>query len=637
MQDMAEHSLQRMAESRQGKVLEKLTDAMAVLSSVKGIVDSAVKVSPEASTVWAGICFVIPFVENLADSTTAMQHGFVYLTSRMEYYAAFERVLFRPAQASARLDALVKANKPEVVRLYCQIIEYIVQCVIQVQRSRTNQAIRGMLNLDDWKKKLTAVQETEALVARNAEQMGTAQGQETITKIRDSSLQSVELLQSFVDISIEHLRQDREMATKNHEILSQQLKLSETAEQRALTQQERDCLGAFTQGQQDYADWKDLVARRLEGTCQWLLQNDKYLEWEKQSSGPILISVDPGCGKSVLAKFLVDEQLPSAAPGATICYFFFKDQIQNTLEQALCAIIHQILTKRPFLMKNIKDHGSATRSISSLWSIFSSLVHDPKAGQVICVFDALDECRNDDRRRLASFVRELFGISFPQGTAFKLVMTSRPYETITSSFGNLHEDFPTIRIPGESELAVISNEINLVIKHRVKIFSKECNLKATLTAHMEQRLLEIPHRTYLWIYLIFDYLEGGSFKRTETGVDEALRTLPTSIEDAYERILQRAQDKKFAFRAFCFVLAASRPLDLEEMNEALNTKRGIRSANGLDLESLDDFEKTIRRQCGLMLSIYENKVYFLHQTVREFLQSADPPSDSRLTLNFNFL
>ncbi|KAK8134966.1 Nucleoside phosphorylase domain protein [Apiospora sp. TS-2023a] len=61
------------------------------------------------------------------------------------------------------------------------------------------------------------------------------------------------------------------------------------------------------------------------------------------------------------------------------------------------------------------------------------------------------------------------------------------------------------------------------------------------------------------------------------------------------------------------------------MNEALNTKRGTRSANDLDLESLDDFEKTIRRECGLMLSIYENKVYFLHQTVREFLQSVGTP------------
>lgn len=43
MQDMATHSLQRMAKSRQGKVLEKVTETMTVLTSVKGVVDSAVK------------------------------------------------------------------------------------------------------------------------------------------------------------------------------------------------------------------------------------------------------------------------------------------------------------------------------------------------------------------------------------------------------------------------------------------------------------------------------------------------------------------------------------------------------------------------------------------------------------------
>ncbi|KAK7949196.1 uncharacterized protein PG986_010082 [Apiospora aurea] len=597
MQAVAEQGLRRVEDGgRQGRVIEIVASTTKVLSSVKGIIDAAVKkrVSPEASAVWAGICFALPFVENLTDSTTAMQDGFVYLTSRMEYYAAFERVLFHPVP-SAVLDPLVKANKPDVVRLYGQIIEYISQCVIQVHYSKTRQVVRSMLDLDGWEAMLKSVKETEMVVSRNAEQMGTAQGQETISRLRIDSARTVDLLESFLHISREQLlvaREDRDIAAKSHDIMSQQLKLSETAERRALAKGEQDCLGVFTEGQQDYADWKALVAQRLDGTCKWLLQHSNYLEWEKRASGPLLISADPGCGKSVLAKFLVDEHLPATASAATICYFFFKDQVQHTLQQALCAIIHQLLKKRPSLMRNIKDY----------WS-------DPEAGQVICVLDALDECRDEDRRRLAGCVREVFGGKpFPQGTTLKLVMTSRPYEVITSSFANRHEEHPTIRIPGESELSVISDEINIVIKHRVKIFSKSCGLKDTLTEHLEHRLLGIPHRTYLWVYLVFDYLEGGSFKRTETGIDETLQTLPTSVEDAYERILQRAQDKAFAFRAFCFVLAASRPLALEEMNEALNAKRDTKSAKDLDLESSDDFEKAIRRECGLMLSIYENRV-----------------------------
>ncbi|KAK8006083.1 hypothetical protein PG991_012380 [Apiospora marii] len=207
-----------------------------------------------------------------------------------------------------------------------------------------------------------------------------------------------------------------------------------------------------------------------------------------------------------------------------------------------------------------------------------------------------------------------------------MVLTSRPYESIISSFGSLHEDIATLRIPGETQLAAISEEINIVIKHRVQDLSQRLGLNDSLKAYLERRLLMIPHRTYLWIHLVFDYLEDRSFKKTDKGIDEALRTLPSTVEDAYEAILQRAHDKHFAFKAFCLVLAATRPLNLGEMNEAINTLRDTKSAEQLDLESLYDFKSTVRRECGLMISVYRNKVYFLHQTVREFLYSVNKPS-----------
>ncbi|KAK8863217.1 ankyrin repeat protein [Apiospora arundinis] len=628
MRTIANNGLRRMNESRQGRVLDAVTNTSKVLSSLKSVVDAAVKASPEASAVWAGICFAIPFVENLAESTAAMQEGFVYLTSRMEYYAAFERVLFRPAQNSEVLGPLVKANKPDVVRLYGQIIEYIAQCVIQIHCSRTKQIVRGMLNLDGWKAMLKSVKETEAVVARNSEQVGTAQGQETISKLQTDSTQLVELLQYFLQVGHDQLliaKKDQEMAEKNHEMVSEQLELLKKAEQRTLTQQEQDALHVFVEGQQDYVDWKNRVQTRLDGTCNWLLEHENYLEWTKQPSGPLLISADPGCGKSVLARFLVDEHLPSTSPNATICYFFFKDQAQNALQQALCAVIHQILKKHPSLIKLNRDGRSITRSMSSLWNLFVSVLRHPDAGQVICVLDALDECQDEDMRILAEFVGEFFKYQDLRNLPFKMVFTTRPYEAITSLFGTLNQDFPAIRIPGESESSTISREINIVVKYRLQDLSRRHGLSNSLTAHLEQRLLEIHHRTYLWIYLVFNYLEEKSFKRTDKGIDEALKTLPASVEDAYEGILQRAQDKTFAFRAFCFVLAAERPLTLEEMNEAINTTPDTRSAQELDLESLDDFQNTIRRQCGLMLSVYENKVYFLHQTVREFLLSTTKP------------
>ena len=48
------------------------------------------------------------------------------------------------------------------------------------------------------------------------------------------------------------------------------------------------------------------------------------------------------------------------------------------------------------------------------------------------------------------------------------------------------------------------------------------------------------------------------------------------------------------------------------------------SQEGLDLEPDADFEKRLRELCGLFISIYHGKVYFLHQTAREFLVSEAP-------------
>ena len=72
-------------------------------------------------------------------------------------------------------------------------------------------------------------------------------------------------------------------------------------------------------------------------------------------------------------------------------------------------------------------------------------------------------------------------------------------------------------------------------------------------------------------------------------------------------------------KALSIILAASRPLTLTEMNVAINTDISSRSIEDLDLEREGDFKRRLRSWCGLFVLIYHSKVYFLHQTAREFL------------------
>ncbi|KAH7109801.1 hypothetical protein EDB81DRAFT_927683 [Dactylonectria macrodidyma] len=72
-------------------------------------------------------------------------------------------------------------------------------------------------------------------------------------------------------------------------------------------------------------------------------------------------------------------------------------------------------------------------------------------------------------------------------------------------------------------------------------------------------------------------------------------------------------------KALSIILAASRPLTVSEMNVAVNIDHTSRSIHDLDLEDEEDFKTRLRSWCGLFISVYHGKIYFLHQTAREFL------------------
>lgn len=125
------------------------------------------------------------------------------------------------------------------------------------------------------------------------------------------------------------------VAEDHRNIAEESLRFQQRVRDQDLTDRQKECLHLFrlTKSTQDatYEWYKDRVEDRVEGTCEWFLQHAHFQEWLQQVSGPLLVSADPGCGKSVLAKYLTNHVL---AESATVCYFFFKDQDQNTVRQA---------------------------------------------------------------------------------------------------------------------------------------------------------------------------------------------------------------------------------------------------------------------------------------------------------------
>jgi ankyrin repeat protein len=396
---------------------------------------------------------------------------------------------------------------------------------------------------------------------------------------------------------------------------------------------ELECIQALRTSASDYEQFKDRNSSRLRGTCKWVLHHDNFQNWKNSSSSSLLwISADPGCGKSVLSKSLVDEDIQNTDT-RTICYFFFKDDndAQKDVAIALSALLHQLFQRKPKLIKHAMSDFAANGNkfpqlFHTLWDILINTVADPEAGEVVCILDALDECVEAGRYQIINALRTFYqqASSGKNTSQLKICVTSRPYPDIERRFTDLTDKFPTIRLHGEQESDVISHEIDLVIKWRVSQLGSELKLNNSERSNLEIELLGMTHRTYLWLTLIFDIIRK-MIRPTSRKLKAVVSNLPSTVYEAYEAILTRVEedDRLQARKLLYIIIGTTRPLTLNEMNIALAIEDHHRSYDDLkpDLDDEARFEVSVRHLCGLFVTVVDKKVYLIHQTAKEFLLS----------------
>jgi len=379
----------------------------------------------------------------------------------------------------------------------------------------------------------------------------------------------------------------------------------------------------------EYEKFKDRNPDRLERTCEWFLRHERFYEWRQRKSGFLWVSADPGCGKSVLAKCLIDQEIKSTE-SRTTCYFFFKDddKEQKSLATAFSSLLHQLFAQKQSLIQHAMqdyttDGDKLPNFFHKLWGILVKATSDPKAGEVVCILDALDECADAERYQIIDTLSTFYKQS-QSSSQLKFLVTSRPYFDIERKFASLTRHFPTIRLHGEKESEAISREIDIVIRFKVSELGQELELGDSEQLALQDELLAMEHRTYLWLKLMVDVIRG-EIDPTKKRLKEIINTLPATVDQAYESILLQAKDQKRAQKLLHIIVAARRPLTLKEMNIALTIEDHHRSYEdlGLDVKNEARFATTIRNICGLFITIIDQKVYLIHQTAKEFLVAKD--------------
>lgn len=344
----------------------------------------------------------------------------------------------------------------------------------------------------------------------------------------------------------------------------------------------------------DYRGYKDINPERTQDTCHWFLESDRFLRWRDRTDSALLwITAYPGCGKSVLARALVDEGKACTTTDVKPYYYFFNDQGNVTEASALRALLHQYFIAHPdavsFALQTYRNLGDQLKdNASQLWELLIDILRRSDGNEMVIIIDALDECAYAERKTFISRIGKLYhNAGLIRTLRLKILITSRPYPDIEDSF---EFDFPPeaatfLHFEGESETEAIAKDVNAVLESRLPRMTKG------LSTSQRQRLLEAlkatPNRKYLWVHLILDRLQ------------DQLRN--------------------------CFV-AADRPLKVQELLGACTIywDTSSRSWPVLDAADVREFGKTLRSILNLMVIVHEDKVYFIHATAREFvLKSQD--------------
>ena len=386
-----------------------------------------------------------------------------------------------------------------------------------------------------------------------------------------------------------------------------------------LSAEEFECLRCLYTS--DYRAHRGRIPDPIPGTCEWLLRRPEYQRWSQMQTSDIMwITADPGCEKSVLASFLIDELSSpesQATLPSTVCYFFFEDDSMDPkgAKLALCALLHQLFIAEPSLVSHAMSEfrnkaGKFTEELGTLWNILTTAAASKNSGNVICIIDGLDKCEELTRVQLIQSLATFYSNTGKQsatGSFLKFFITSRPYLSIEYGF----LDIP-IRLRVEVETDLIDRDIEMVVKAKVEIIGMKRHLSGLTQAALVEQLVSNADRSFLWMSLVLEDLENGAqIPKFLSGY------MPATLDAVYNNILGRISNIEGATKLLHIVVAAVRPLSLKEMSIAFFIKSSDRSYEDIELEpSVGD---VFRNLCGLFVKVIDSKIYLIHPTAKDFL------------------
>ena len=358
---------------------------------------------------------------------------------------------------------------------------------------------------------------------------------------------------------------------------------------------------------------EDTKGGLLEDSYRWILQNPDFRQWRNEQQSRLLwVKGDPGKGKTMLLCGIVNELKKSVAKTDLLSYFFCQatDSRINNATAVLRGLLFLLINRQPSLVLYIRkkyDHAGKTlfedtNAWVALIEIFTNILKDPSLNNTFLIIDALDECVVD-LPKLLDFIVQKSSIS----TRVKWIVSSRNWPDIEE---RLERAGHKVRLCLELNAESVSTAVSVYIQHKVLQLAQQKQYNDKTQDAVLDHLTLNANDTFLWVALVCQNLENIPRGR----IRARLNSFPPGLDSLYERMMKQmceSEDSELCKQILASIATVFRPISLRELTSTVEM-----------LEDMFDDPESLREiigLCGSFLTIREDTIYFVHQSMKDYL------------------
>ena len=336
---------------------------------------------------------------------------------------------------------------------------------------------------------------------------------------------------------------------------------------------------------------------------------------------------------------------------ASVGYFYvdFREPAKQEARGLLSSLLVQLCTQSDRFCEVLSslhtthDRGLEQPSEKALAECLREMLGDPKQAPVFIVVDALDECPNSQglptpRERALEIMKELIEIKLPH---LHFCITSRPEIDIRVVLDPL-EPYSVSLHDQEGQIEDIAEYVKSVVLSDVTMREwpkEEKKLVIDTLARNGGGMYVTIVMTWLsfscdgfrfrWAFCQLETLRRCPLQR----IPYALKALPRTLDETYERTLQGIDEEKweYAHRIFQFLTVSARPLYVQELAEVFAISIDEEKSQATGIPDFNprwrqpDAESAVLSACPSLIAVVkidgEQVIQFSHFSVQEFLTS----------------